>query len=76
MPGASTGCGRTAAAPPGTYIWLAPLFGTTVALHHMPPESEEELLRQWSTVIRWSGGVRDDEIRRRQRVLSGVNVRP
>ncbi|KKD07375.1 rhomboid-like protein [Streptomyces sp. WM6386] len=36
---------------PGTYIWLALLFGTTIALHHMSPEFEEEFLRQRSTNI-------------------------
>ncbi|MDH6518224.1 hypothetical protein M2163_004793 [Streptomyces sp. SAI-135] len=37
---------------PGTYVWLAVLFVTTVALHHMSPEFEEEFLRQRSTNIR------------------------
>ncbi|MFD9332162.1 rhomboid-like protein [Streptomyces sp. NPDC060065] len=36
---------------PGTYIWLAILFITTVAMHHMSPEFEEEFLRQRSTNI-------------------------
>ncbi|MEU3241925.1 MULTISPECIES: rhomboid-like protein [unclassified Streptomyces] len=36
---------------PGTYIWLAVLFVTTVALHHMSPEFEEDFLRQRSTNI-------------------------
>jgi hypothetical protein len=36
---------------PGTYVWLAVLFVTTVALHHMSPEFEEEFLRQRSTNI-------------------------
>ncbi|MCD7441257.1 MULTISPECIES: rhomboid-like protein [Streptomyces] len=36
---------------PGTYVWLAVLFGTSVALHHMSPEFEEEFLRQRSTNI-------------------------
>jgi hypothetical protein len=36
---------------PGTYIWLGILFVTTVALHHMSPEFEEEFLRQRSTNI-------------------------
>ncbi|NNN34110.1 hypothetical protein HLK59_27855 [Streptomyces sp. S3(2020)] len=36
---------------PGTYVWLAILFVTTVALHHMSPEFEEEFLRQRSTNI-------------------------
>lgn len=36
---------------PGTYLWLAVLFVTTVALHHMPPQVEEEFLRQRSTNI-------------------------
>ncbi|MFE7571224.1 rhomboid-like protein [Streptomyces sp. NPDC057539] len=36
---------------PGTYLWLAALFVTTVALHRMPPEFEEDVLRQSSTNI-------------------------
>ncbi|MFF0085649.1 rhomboid-like protein [Streptomyces canus] len=36
---------------PGTYVWLAVVFVTTVALHHMSPEFEEEFLRQRSTNI-------------------------
>ncbi|GAA3844046.1 hypothetical protein GCM10022403_089980 [Streptomyces coacervatus] len=36
---------------PGTYIWLAILFVTTVALHHMSPEFEKEFMRQRSTNI-------------------------
>ncbi|MEU6817562.1 rhomboid-like protein [Streptomyces sp. NPDC046860] len=36
---------------PGTYVWLAVLFVTTVALHHMSPEFEKEFLRQRSTNI-------------------------
>ncbi|MEU3184606.1 rhomboid-like protein [Streptomyces sp. NPDC006923] len=36
---------------PGTYLWLAALFVTTVALHHMSPEFERELLLQHSTNI-------------------------
>lgn len=36
---------------PGTYIWLAVLFFTTVALHHMSPDFEEDFLRQRSTNI-------------------------
>ncbi|TGN74071.1 hypothetical protein E5083_24470 [Streptomyces bauhiniae] len=39
-------------AAPGTYVWLAILFVTTVALHHMSPEFEKEFLRQRSTNIR------------------------
>ncbi|MFF3451070.1 rhomboid-like protein [Streptomyces sp. NPDC002667] len=34
---------------PGTYVWLAILFITTVALHHMSPDFEEDFLRQRST---------------------------
>jgi hypothetical protein len=37
---------------PGTYVWLAILFVTTVALHHMSPEFEQQFLRQRSTNIR------------------------
>ncbi|MFI8533804.1 rhomboid-like protein [Streptomyces aquilus] len=37
---------------PGTYIWLAVLFVTTVAFHHMSPDFEAEFLRQRSTNIR------------------------
>lgn len=36
---------------PGTYIWLAVLFVTTVAMHHMSPEFEKDFLRQRSTNI-------------------------
>lgn len=36
---------------PGTYIWLAILFVTTVAVHRMSPEFEAEFLRQRSTNI-------------------------
>ncbi|MFG2501667.1 rhomboid-like protein [Streptomyces sp. NPDC048441] len=36
---------------PGTYIWLAILFVTTVAMHHMSPEFENDFLRQRSTNI-------------------------
>ncbi|MEU2425135.1 rhomboid-like protein [Streptomyces sp. NPDC007851] len=37
---------------PGTYVWLAILFVTTVALHHMSPEFEQQFLRQRSTNLR------------------------
>ena len=37
---------------PGTYVWLGILFVTTVAMHHMSPEFEEQFLRQRSTNIR------------------------
>ncbi|MER5885069.1 rhomboid-like protein [Streptomyces sp. NPDC001941] len=36
---------------PGTYLWLAALFVTAVAVHHMSPEFEDEFLRQRSTNI-------------------------
>lgn len=36
---------------PGTYLWLAALFVTTVAMHSMSPEFEDEFLRQRSTNI-------------------------
>lgn len=36
---------------PGTYVWLLILFLTTVALHHMSPDFEEDFLRQRSTNI-------------------------
>ena len=36
---------------PGTYVWLAMLFVTTVAVHHMSPEFEHEFLRERSTNI-------------------------
>ncbi|MFC7309472.1 rhomboid-like protein [Streptomyces monticola] len=36
---------------PGTYVWLAALFVTTIAMHHMSPEFEGEFLRQRSTNI-------------------------
>ncbi|MFE1299875.1 rhomboid-like protein [Streptomyces sp. NPDC058731] len=34
---------------PGTYVWLAILFVTTVALHHMSAEFERDFLQQRST---------------------------
>ncbi|WP_237536637.1 rhomboid-like protein [Streptomyces sp. SID5785] len=43
---------RTAAwvrSAPGTYLWLAALFVTTVAVHHMSPDFEQAFLRQRST---------------------------
>jgi hypothetical protein len=42
---------RWVATAPGTYLWLAALFATTVVLHHMSPEFEEEFLRRRSTNI-------------------------
>ncbi|MET8330121.1 rhomboid-like protein [Streptomyces sp. NPDC005181] len=36
---------------PGTYIWLAILFATTVVVHQMSPDFEEDFLRQRSTNI-------------------------
>ncbi|MFE9768821.1 rhomboid-like protein [Streptomyces sp. NPDC005808] len=36
---------------PGTYIWLLILFVTTVAVHQMSPQFEQEFLRQRSTNI-------------------------
>ncbi|MFJ3194697.1 rhomboid-like protein [Streptomyces griseoviridis] len=36
---------------PGTYVWLAILFVTTVVLHHMSPHFETEFLRRRSTNI-------------------------
>ncbi|MFH8518206.1 rhomboid-like protein [Streptomyces gelaticus] len=36
---------------PGTYIWLAALFVTTVIIHQMSPDFEEDFLRQRSTNI-------------------------
>ncbi|MEE1771645.1 hypothetical protein PUR34_26705 [Streptomyces sp. JV185] len=36
---------------PGTYIWLAALFVTTVIVHQMSPDFEEDFLRQRSTNI-------------------------
>ncbi|MFH8474596.1 rhomboid-like protein [Streptomyces sp. NPDC018000] len=36
---------------PGTYIWLAALFVTTVLVHQMSPGFEEDFLRQRSTNI-------------------------
>jgi hypothetical protein len=34
---------------PGTHLWLLALFVTTVAIHHMSPDFEEDFLRQRST---------------------------
>ncbi|MGW1844667.1 rhomboid-like protein [Streptomyces sp. NPDC001966] len=36
---------------PGTYTWLAALFVTTVIVHQMSPDFEEDFLRQRSTNI-------------------------
>ncbi|MEU6014887.1 rhomboid-like protein [Streptomyces sp. NPDC047515] len=36
---------------PGTYIWLAALFVTTVIVHQMSPDFEKDFLRQRSTNI-------------------------
>ncbi|WP_435643484.1 rhomboid-like protein [Streptomyces sp. H49] len=36
---------------PGTYVWLAVLFLTTVAVHHMSPGFEQHFLRRRSTNI-------------------------
>ncbi|GHE00115.1 rhomboid-like protein [Streptomyces alanosinicus] len=36
---------------PGTYVWLAVLFLTTVAMHQMSPAFEQHFLRQRSTNI-------------------------
>ncbi|MFD7071491.1 rhomboid-like protein [Streptomyces sp. NPDC059913] len=36
---------------PGTYVWLAALFVTTVLVHFMSPDFEEDFLRQRSTNI-------------------------
>ncbi|MFD0338302.1 rhomboid-like protein [Streptomyces sp. NPDC127117] len=36
---------------PGTYVWLAALFVTTVIVHQMSPDFEEDFLRQRSTNI-------------------------
>ncbi|MFE4862022.1 rhomboid-like protein [Streptomyces sp. NPDC056670] len=36
---------------PGTYLWLAALFVTTIAMRHMSPEFEADFLRQRSTNI-------------------------
>ncbi|MDH6630090.1 hypothetical protein M2271_007940 [Streptomyces sp. LBL] len=36
---------------PGTYVWLALLFVTTVAVHHMSPDFEREFLLERSTNI-------------------------
>ncbi|MFE0423503.1 rhomboid-like protein [Streptomyces sp. NPDC058953] len=51
---ARTGSARVVAyvrAAPGTYIWLAILFVTTILMHHMSPEFETDFLRQRSTNI-------------------------
>ena len=46
VPGVARAYVRSA---PGTYVWLGILFVTTVALHHMSPEFEQEFMRQRST---------------------------
>ncbi|MER5989172.1 rhomboid-like protein [Streptomyces sp. NPDC001787] len=63
-PGAGPGPARTTVArtaltavrrwitgAPGTYLWLAVLFVTTVVMHRMSPDFEEDFLRQRSTNI-------------------------
>lgn len=45
----STAVRHWIATAPGTYIWLAVLFVTTVVLHRMSPGFEEEFLRDRST---------------------------
>ncbi|MFE2967605.1 rhomboid-like protein [Streptomyces sp. NPDC059340] len=51
MDGALHRAGSYMSSAPGTYVWLAILFVTTVALHHMSPDFEADFLRQRSTNI-------------------------
>lgn len=45
------GTGSWIRSAPGTYLWLAALFVTTVIVHQMSPDFEEDFLRQRSTNI-------------------------
>ncbi|WP_329618222.1 hypothetical protein OG244_17680 [Streptomyces brevispora] len=45
------GAGSWIRSAPGTYIWLTALFVTTVIIHQMSPDIEEDFLRQRSTNI-------------------------
>ncbi|MFF2011877.1 rhomboid-like protein [Streptomyces sp. NPDC058195] len=45
------GIGSWIRSAPGTYVWLAALFVTTVVARFMPPDFEEDFLRQRSTNI-------------------------
>ncbi|MGW2654740.1 rhomboid-like protein [Streptomyces sp. NPDC001478] len=45
------GAGSWIRSAPGTYLWLAALFVTTVIVHQMSPDFEEDFLRQRSTNI-------------------------
>ncbi|MFC9856808.1 MULTISPECIES: rhomboid-like protein [unclassified Streptomyces] len=48
---ARTALRRWITTAPGTYVWLAILFATTVVMHRMSPDFEEDFLRQRSTNI-------------------------
>lgn len=45
------GAGSWIRSAPGTYVWLTALFVTTVIVHQMSPDFEQEFLRQRSTNI-------------------------
>ncbi|MFD7427541.1 rhomboid-like protein [Streptomyces sp. NPDC059818] len=45
------GAGSWIRGAPGTYVWLTALFVTTVIVHQMSPDFEEDFLRQRSTNI-------------------------
>ncbi|MFF9350824.1 rhomboid-like protein [Streptomyces sp. NPDC014734] len=45
------GIGSWIRSAPGTYLWLTALFVTTVIVHQMSPDFEEDFLRQRSTNI-------------------------
>ncbi|MFG2407516.1 rhomboid-like protein [Streptomyces brevispora] len=45
------GAGSWIRSAPGTYLWLTALFVTTVIIHQMSPDIEEDFLRQRSTNI-------------------------
>lgn len=45
------GAGSWIRSAPGTYVWLTALFVTTVIVHQMSPDFEEDFLRQRSTNI-------------------------
>lgn len=47
--GAATAVRHWIATAPGTYVWLAVLFVTTVVLHQMSPAFEDDFLRRRST---------------------------
>ncbi|MFF8713825.1 rhomboid-like protein [Streptomyces sp. NPDC015184] len=54
------GIGSWIRSAPGTYLWLAALFVTTVIVHRMSPDIEEDFLRERSTNL---DGLSQDPVR-------------